>query len=76
MIEEIRGKQSFSTDICTLPCVQERASGTPPYGAGTSARCSVMTDWRDDGGEAQQGRDVCAHTADSHCCVADANVAP
>ena len=27
-----------------------------------------------DGGEAQQGRDMCIHTADSHCCTAETNM--
>ena len=27
-----------------------------------------------DRGEAQQGRDMCIHTADSHCCTAETNM--
>ena len=43
---------------------------------GTSARCSETT-WRGgmEGGwgEAQEGRDICVHTTESHCCTAETN---
>ena len=39
------GVMSWETraDKCTPPCVRHRASGNPLYRAGSSARCSVMT---------------------------------
>ena len=28
-------------------------------------------DWGDGGSEAQEGRHICRHTTDSHCCTAE-----
>ena len=30
-------------------------------------------DWGEGGSEAQEGRHVCIHIADSHCCTAETN---
>ena len=60
-----------STDIHTIPCVQQKASGKLLCSTGSSAGCSVMT-YRGRR-EAQEGGDICTHTADSLHCTSETN---
>ena len=60
------------TDIYTLPCVKQRASGRLLCSTGSSAPSSVMTQrvgWVG-GREMQEERDICIHLADPCCCAA------
>ena len=61
--------------IYTLPCVKQRACGKLLYSTGSSARGSVMPlrgGIRGCGGrEAQEGRALCVHEADSPCYSAE-----
>ena len=65
-----------SMAVYAPPFVKQRASGKLLYSAGSSAQLSVMTSrggmgaWWEGG---SQGRVVCMHTADSHCCTAESN---
>ena len=51
-----------STDMRTLPCVKQTASGEPLYSTRSSAQCSVMAwcGWWV-GREAEEGGDICIH---------------
>ena len=62
------GAITFS-NIYTLPCVKQIASGQLPYSTGSSALCSVMTRR----GGMLWGGDICIHTADLLCCTAETN---
>ena len=59
-----------NTDIYTLPCIKQIASGKLLYGTESSAWRSVITQMGamgEEGGgkESQEGRDVCIHIANS-----------
>ena len=57
----------------TLPCVKQIVSGKLLYNRELSS--ALHDDLEEqDRGEAQQGRDMCIHTADSHCCTAETNM--
>ena len=56
--------------IYTIMC-KIVASGNLLYSAGTSARCSVMTE--KGGKETQEGGDIRTLIADSRCCTAETN---
>ena len=64
-----------TTDIDTLPCIKERASGKLPYSTGASAWCSVMTQRAGRGGEGRfKGREyMYTYRADALCCMAETN---
>ena len=65
-----------STDICTLPCVKQMASGKLPHRHRelSSAPCDDLRDEAGVGGrKAQEGGYVCILTADSYCCTAETN---
>ena len=64
------------TDMYTLPCVKQAASGKLVCNTETSAHCSGMTSRGGDGGrEVQEGRDICIHVADSLLCTVENNAA-
>ena len=56
-------------DRYTVPCVTQAASAVQLHSTGSSARGSVTTSRGRGGGS--RGRDICIHTADSLCCVAE-----
>ena len=66
---------SFSN---TLPCAKQITSENLLYSAGSSGWCSVMTQKGGTGAgggrQAQEGRDICIHVADSLNCTAGTNI--
>ena len=57
----------------TLSCVKQLAGGTLLCNRELSS--ALYDDLEEqDGGEAQKGRDMCMHRADSHCCTAETNM--
>lgn len=54
-------------------CVKQTASGELLCNRELSS--ALYDDLEEqDGGEAQKGRDMCMHRADSHCCTAETNM--
>ena len=65
----------IGTDIYTLPCIKQIASGKLLYNHRefNSVFCDDLERW--DGGrrELQEGGDICVHIADSLCCITVTN---
>lgn len=61
---------------CAVPRTKQAAGGKLPCNIGSSARSRVGTERRGTavgGRQAQEGGDICTHTADPRPCTAEAN---